>query len=338
MEVTFFDSISSHSPKLITLEAALLSFMDGTYKEVITHMRTCFLKDNNMYNLRKKSLPAIVFGGSFSNGHKASDIVEYNKIMVLDVDKVFDKEFDRVRQCLCNDPYTFAVWTSPSGVGVKALVNLEFQSDLNLQEYQTLHKMAFNKISTYFLEKYNIIIDKSGSDVCRLCFVSYDDRLFKKESLPFVIEKDYNDEYSTEKDKITPIPKSEFKHPALYGKSGNNNRNKTENRHEIARIIRYLKKNKKSITSTYEDWYRVGYAIANSFTFDIGKKYYIELCRLDGSAFDETNSIKMLYYCYEKSMNLINFATIIYLAELQGYIIGGSKGDTNHKCESGPMS
>ena len=103
-------------------------------------------------------------------------------------------------------------------------------------------------------------------------------------------------------------------------------KNASEHRIEISKIIKYLDKKNLSITSNYDNWYRVGYAIANTFTSDLAKEYYLKLCRLDGACHNEEESVKMLIYCYDNSKGYINFGTIIHLAQEQGYKRGGSKG------------
>jgi len=72
-------------------------------------------------------------------------------------------------------------------------------------------------------------------------------------------------------------------------------------------------------------WYRVAYAISNAFTHDIGEKYYLRLCRLDGVKNDEIKSRNMLIYCYERANGSISFGTIKKFAELKGYKI--NKGE-----------
>jgi hypothetical protein len=84
-------------------------------------------------------------------------------------------------------------------------------------------------------------------------------------------------------------------------------------------IIKFLTKSGNSITRNYKQWYQVSFAIANTFTYDIGLKYYIALCKLDGKSFNETQSINMLNYCYENSDGKFTFGTIVYFAQEVGY-------------------
>ena len=90
-------------------------------------------------------------------------------------------------------------------------------------------------------------------------------------------------------------------------------------RNEIQKIIKFLRKRKLSITYEFENWYRVGYAIANTFTQNIGEKYYLNLCEMDGNKFDKEASINLLRYCYENTRKQISFGTIKHLCKLVGY-------------------
>jgi len=89
-------------------------------------------------------------------------------------------------------------------------------------------------------------------------------------------------------------------------------------------IIKYLSKRNLSITNSYSDWYKVALAIANSFTYDIGEKYFLRLSKLDVNKYDEQKCRTLLKYCYENSKGKFNFGTIVYLAIKVGYIYKNS--------------
>ncbi|MCX5844622.1 MAG: hypothetical protein NT022_12915, partial [Deltaproteobacteria bacterium] len=104
-------------------------------------------------------------------------------------------------------------------------------------------------------------------------------------------------------------------------------KNAAQDRATIRSITKFLTKHKKSITHSYPNWYRVAFAIANTFTHDIGEEYFLRLCRLDGIKHDEIQSKNLLRYCYETSKNEISFKTVVYLAREEGFkVLGGSEG------------
>ena len=99
-------------------------------------------------------------------------------------------------------------------------------------------------------------------------------------------------------------------------------KNKPQHREILNTLIRFLRKKHLSITENYEQWFRVAFAIANTFSCDIGLKYYLQLCELDGIRFDEIGSRKILKYCYENSNGDITFATILFYAQKVGFKTG----------------
>lgn len=337
IQVSYYKTKESQDPLEMNLESVLDSFKNGSYKDNILSLRRFILDgDITSYKREKGKLPAVTFCGIFAQGHRIENLSQYNDIVIIDIDHIEKQEFDRVMSCLKADPYVFAVWISPSGEGIKALIRLQYNTDGNRCQY---HKIAFRQVVKYYDNEYNIIIDQSGSDLSRLCFVSYDPDMYIKKASRFEVKCDeadlqqidqkcVNDRLSIAVRNIHDVSKNKLYNP--------HNRNKNVHRLQLAEIIRYLSRRGLSITSTYEDWYRVAYAIANTFTYDIGSKLYMRLCELDKGRFDRENSEKMLLYCYENSKNQISFATIIYLAKLQGY--GSSSqggGFIRRKCESG---
>lgn len=110
--------------------------------------------------------------------------------------------------------------------------------------------------------------------------------------------------------------RSSNKKDALYNPK---NRNKSKDRTAMSNIIKYLTIKNKSITYSYADWYKVAMGIANSFTFDIGKKYFNKLSALDVGKYNSINCENFLTDCYEMRNGSIKFASIIYLANQQGY-------------------
>lgn len=96
-------------------------------------------------------------------------------------------------------------------------------------------------------------------------------------------------------------------------------KNNPANKREILSIIKYLQLKNKTITSSYYSWLRTAMAISNTFSYDLGEKYYLKLCRQDKDLHDEIRSQNLLINCYNTSQGVITFATIVYLAKEQGY-------------------
>lgn len=88
-----------------------------------------------------------------------------------------------VKDKVSRDPYTLAVFTSPSGDGLKVLVRVD--SD------QKDHKLAFQQIAEHFDKVTGVKCDPSGKDITRLCFFSYDpDAYSNPDAVVFPVQRD----------------------------------------------------------------------------------------------------------------------------------------------------
>lgn len=62
---------------------------------------------------------------------------------------------------------TVMAFTSPNGNGLKAVLYVTDHTGMT-------HREKFDAIGCYILQRYGVQIDKSGSDICRACFLPYD--------------------------------------------------------------------------------------------------------------------------------------------------------------------
>ncbi|NUN10316.1 MAG: PriCT-2 domain-containing protein [Ignavibacteriaceae bacterium] len=307
--------------KEMTISEVLQEIHSDSHKTQVDKLRDLLRNDKkDEYNIHKKILPAVTFCATFNGERKKSKIKDYNSLIVLDIDKIDEQELKRIKECLSAEPIVLSFWESPSKNGLKGIVSLSYTFELNTDNIDSVHKAAFQKLACYFKEKHNIVLDNSGSDTTRLCFFSYD---------PFIIIKEEVVQYEITESDVSSISVSEetpkttnlifaSNRDALYNP---HKRNAPGDRHTISAIIRYLKKNKLSITHSYEEWYKVAMAIANSFTYDIGEKYFLYLSSLDTAKYNEVECKNFLVNCYETRSGAIKFKTIVYFATQKGYII-----------------
>ncbi|CAM4351119.1 hypothetical protein EWU23_13265 [Cytophagaceae bacterium 50C-KIRBA] len=303
-----------------TIGEILNEIKSNKYKYQVSDLRSNFNQGNlDYYNNYKKQLPAVTFSGTFNKNRSKENIKEYNGFIVLDIDKLIPDQIQSCYHQLLKDEFVLSFWRSPSNNGFKGLIQIEYLDISNEIELDTKHKSAFKKLSTYFQNKYFIELDKSGSDISRLCFLSYDPNLVIKkeykmfqithEDINFVLQK----KIKSESRKIKDFNQKD----SLYNPEGRNNRN---DRKLMTDIIRYLTMKKLSITFLYSDWCKVGLAIVNTFTYDIGLNYFKKLSMLDEAKYNEIHCINFLKNCYETNNGNVNFASIIYLANEKGFM------------------
>lgn len=116
------------------------------------------------------------FSGIFSY-RNARSLVMRSPFITLDIDGLSSlQEAREVQRSLCADRYveTALCFVSPSGLGVKWIVRLpEWAEALSFRE-------QFEQLRRYVGFNYGIDPDKSGSDVCRACYLGWDEECYVK--------------------------------------------------------------------------------------------------------------------------------------------------------------
>jgi hypothetical protein len=311
MKVSRFNNIYSKVVIQSDLLDELMDIKRGKYKNIIEKCRHCTSKDDyDSYKNLKIRLPIVTFCGTFEKGRKLENLANYNKLMILDIDNINFENVNSIKEILQNDKYIYCVWLSPSGNGLKALVKVD--SD------PLEHKASFASLKQYFLSNYDIELDNSGSDITRLCFVSWDEDLFINESSTIYTDKLHQD-VRVQKDGKTKSTSSSLSKNAFATEG----LNKNEHRRMIRLIIKYLRRKEISITDSFDKWFRVAIAIASAFSYDLGENYYLQLCEQDKAKHDEIASKNILKYCYNNrkisSSSSISFATIVFYAKEKGF-------------------
>ncbi len=302
----------------VTIEIILNQIKSNQYKSQIEVLRNKLEKgDLEYYDNYKKQLPAVTFSATFNRKRTKGSLKTYNSLLVIDIDKLDAIKLESTYNFLLKEDYVLAFWRSPSNKGYKGLISINYKIENVEIELDTLHKSAFKKLSKYFFDKYSIELDNSGSDLTRLCFLSYDNNLIQK-----VI---FNNFEIADVD-IISCPKSSFRKDSklifasnrdiLYNPLGKNNQ---LDRKIMTNIIRYLNNKKLSITYNYQDWCKVAMAISNAFTFEIGLNYFAKLSSMDIDKYSEVACTNFLINCFETRKGKVTFRSIVYLANQKGY-------------------
>ena len=182
MIVSLFKGVTDRSPVERTLSEVQEMIKGGALNLYTQELReTRKHQGDAAYKKLKNTRETVCFSGVFKGGHSKEHLQNYNPIIVLDIDKTGD-ETETVFQKLVQDPFVFAVWRSPSGNGVKALVYHNGK--------QSEHEEVFTQIAEHFKEQ-GIEIDPTGKDVSRMCHLSHDAGCVTKEEFEcFILEKE----------------------------------------------------------------------------------------------------------------------------------------------------
>ena len=155
----------------ITLEELLNRFLTGFYAYLIIPLRQMY-KDGNLkgYDLGKRGLDAATFSATFNKYRRMEYCDGYTGYMVLDIDKLTEVALPIVRDLIIHCEYTLSCFLSPSGYGLKVLVRVSTGPEDHLSTFKSL--VHYYEVLT------GVVIDKSGSDITRLSFITYDPHLF----------------------------------------------------------------------------------------------------------------------------------------------------------------
>lgn len=125
------------------------------------------------YDKLKDKLSAFTICGKFEPTRAVANLTEYSGFIILDIDKLELTQVDEVKAKIIAMPLTFACFISPSGAGLKIIVRVGSNAEQ--------HKTAFKQVKQLYEKELGIEIDKSGSDVSRLCYYSCDRGIYMNE-------------------------------------------------------------------------------------------------------------------------------------------------------------
>ena len=166
MKVTIFKNVFDKTqPHYLDLHKALERIQSGRSSGIVDKVR-----EGNKE--KKLELPVVCFSGEFAS--RSDDaLFEHSGFIVLDFDHV---DVDATKKALGTDDFIYSCWTSPSGNGVKALVQIT-----NPER----HRDHFRALVKYFERQYGLEVDPSGINESRACYESFDTEMVVKDSTRF---------------------------------------------------------------------------------------------------------------------------------------------------------
>ena len=168
--ITIFKNIrETETPFYRGVDKILERVKDGSSKELVKKIRA--EKNKSERNEIKKNLPAVCFSGTF-NKRNDSSIIEHSGLICLDFDG-YEKQKDLLqdKESISKDKYTYSVFISPSGNGLKVLVKIPQDVDN--------HVNYFNSLENHYNSDY---FDKTCKNISRVCYESYDPLIFINEN------------------------------------------------------------------------------------------------------------------------------------------------------------
>jgi len=283
MKVSFYKNISDTTSKeVVTIQAFLKDCKSGKYKNEIENLRAAETKD--LQRDLKKQLPNITASGIFSK-RLDSGLITHSGLIQIDIDGADNENLDPVKakEQLIKDNHTFAAFISPTGTGVKLLVQISPKDE----------KVVYGHLKSFYSEKYKLTIDSSCSNVSRAMFISYDaDLYYNPKSEIFTFDQ--------------AITKT-LQKTAVNGLQLNNKAK------EVELLIQKIEASKSDITGNYDQWLKIGFAIASEFQ-ESGEGYFHQVSRFSPS-YSADNCTKQFKECCKKRKQGIGINTLFSIAK-----------------------
>jgi hypothetical protein len=247
-----FPNAYSTDPVNVDIEKFLTS---ERHKESIIRLRA--EQDKKKRDQLKAQLPAATISGTFTR-RSIDGLKDYNGLVCLDFDAKDnpDKTPEQMKELLASLPEVAWAQVSAGGAGVFAIVCTNNTDP-------TKHSQLVSILTTA-LAQLGLVADKACKDVSRLRYISYDDAPYRKEDY-----KVLNTQPILEKAATNLKPR-----PLIIRQQPIHNNSKTV--HKVNQLITALECSCRDVTDNYDDWLRIGFALASEFGAD-GLSFYHRL-------------------------------------------------------------
>jgi hypothetical protein len=184
--ITVFKNLYElNEPRHPEISRVLDAIRDEKIKDIVITIRE--EKNKSRRNILKKSLPCILFSGIFYERNDKA-IQEHSGFICLDFDEFSSNEdLMEFRERMINDPYSYSVFISPSGDGLKVIVKIPAEIEN--------HRAYFNGLKVYYNSEH---FDDSCVNESRICYMSSDKDIYINKG-----SKVFN--YKSKKKEVTQI-------------------------------------------------------------------------------------------------------------------------------------
>ena len=196
-------------------------------------------KKHEDYKLTKQQLPGATLSGLFSR-RKGDCLIQHTGFVAIDIDlgdNTSIGNFGTILRTLRHRAEVAMYMRSCSGTGYFALIPLA---------YPEHHKEQFRALQKEYAAM-GIVLDNACSDITRIRFASYDEHPYVNEqAIPYM---------GVDSGSQTLAPRA-----AVYGGHVDSMDSKVQ---AVETLVSKLERHHIDITDSYNDWYRIGFALAN---------------------------------------------------------------------------
>lgn len=196
-------------------------------------------KKHEDYKLTKQQLPGATLSGLFSR-RKGDCLIQHTGFVAIDIDlgdNTSIGNFGTILRTLRHRAEVAMYMRSCSGTGYFALIPLA---------YPEHHKEQFRALQKEYAAM-GIVLDNACSDITRIRFASYDEHPYVNEqAIPYM---------GVDLGSQTLAPRA-----AVYGGHVDSMDSKVQ---AVETLVSKLEMHHIDVTDSYNDWYRIGFALAN---------------------------------------------------------------------------
>lgn len=240
-------------------------------------------QDKSRYQkLKQDLLQCFISAGTFTTPKK-EDLNSYSRIVQIDFDDIDEKDLSALDEFIHAERSVVFSFTSPGGSGKKVFHLVTGNQEVHdIEQLQKFHTTAFWRL----YERYEALglatgFDKGIHDLSRRCYLGHDARCFVNEDIqPLKIEGNFEKETTVAGDE-TGIKKKMLL--SLYNQNAEpyESINPDKVIGELDKLLEWLTDNQKSITDSYDRWYRVVFALKKVLPLATARAYALAFSRLD---------------------------------------------------------
>lgn len=277
-----YDNMKSKEHKLIDLDNYVGMVMHGANQDAVIAGRKAKAKgDLETYKRIKSESKVMTPTGIYNQGESKSEKnLQPNGIVCIDIDT--DLSEDQIH-ALYNDQYTFIVHKSFGGDGYCVFIKIDANK---ISE-------AYDAVSKYYLDTYDISTDKACKNPNRIRYVSYD---------PDILVVDNSKKFNVKVEKKDQAPKAI---QYVYTKS------------DLDSIFEQIKE--RNIDLCDQDYYkyiRIALAFANEFG-ESGREYFHFVCSY-GSKYNRAHADRDYTGCLNRGDGSCSIGTFYYYCKQAG--------------------
>ncbi len=282
-KVTLFKAVRGNERgEPVSLGTLLPAFTSGKWRERVEAVRS--ETDEAKRKTLKQGLPCFTPSGTFS-GRKATDMTEHSGFISIDLDAKDNTapDFDRLKELLPGCPNVAYCARSAGGKGYFCLVPIADPAK---------HRAYFRALCRDFAGC-GLKVDRSGADVCRKRFVTYDPAPYINTGAQ-VYDYTYDEEECPEAQRLNGEIPEEARSSLMFA------------------LLDWAEAQQRDITGDYMQWFKMLCALAS--TFGEGGREYAHRLSKYGEKYNPGDTDRQYDECLKHGGYAYNFGTILYYA------------------------